>query len=1062
MRPEVFLRAEKKLKKVAITDTSKPMINDQFIDKWQDLCNITAELIGITAVLIMKITSDSMEVFLSNENDENPYNKGDCEKLGHGLYCETVIGKNKKLFVKNALESKTWQNNPDVQLNMISYYGLPVNWPDGKTFGTICILDDTEINLDENQIALFESYKELVEKDLALLVNQEKLNNLINIDLDLLCIINNKGIFLEANSAWEELLGYSLEGLKNKKFYHLIHKADQNDAEQAIKKCKSNKIINSFVCRIKDATGKFYFIEWHIQLKNQLIYLTGRDITESLLQKKKIENQKKRLDWIIEGIDAGTWEWNIQTDKTVYNEQWAMLLGYTLDEISPTTIETWKKYTHPDDLERAEKNLKKHFNGETKIYDVPMRMQHKDGHWIWVNARGRVMSFTEDNQPLKMFGIHVNITKRKEKEKKLKETQKLLKKLTDQAPGVIHQFKLSPDGTFSFPYVSKGVYEIYEVKPEELVDDATEAFINKIHPDDYEEVVNSIKASALDLSPWKIEFRVNLPKQGLKWVEGDSIPEKQKDGSIIWYGSLRDITKQKRYLLFQETLAEISSNLLMINASNVDRRINDALEKIGLFFGMDRSYIFRLFDNKEMLSNTHEWCDNGIVSQKEMLQYLEFEKFTWGKQALSENKIIHISDVEAMKGNQKTEKRLLQSLNLKSVVAVPIFIENQLFGFFGFDAVKTKREFSEEDLRLLKIFTDVITSAFSKYVNDNKILKLTYNDSLTGLYNRRFFEKELLRLDTQRQLPISIIIGDINGLKIINDSLGHEKGDELLIKSANILKNIIREEDVLARQGGDEFSILLPKTTKNAAENIINRIKQVSKVTKSDELTVSMALGVATKTKIEENIYDILKQADNNMYQNKLSESKSTKSKIVKSLLTTLEVKSYETKEHAMRMTELSIAFGEALGLSNNELNRLSLLSTLHDIGKTTIPEGILKKPGALTQEEWQLIKKHTERGYRIANSSQEFALVAEEIYSHHEMWSGEGYPRQLKGKEIPYLARIISIIDAYDVMTHERPYKHAISKREALKEIDKCAGSQFDPDLAESFIKMMKKQTET
>jgi len=222
-----------------------------------------------------------------------------------------------------------------------------------------------------------------------------------------------------------------------------------------------------------------------------------------------------------------------------------------------------------------------------------------------------------------------------------------------------------------------------------------------------------------------------------------------------------------------------------------------------------------------------------------------------------------------------------------------------------------------------------------------------------------------------------------------------------------------------------------------------------------------MALGTATKNSIEEDIYQVLKKADNNMYQNKLSESKSTKNKIVKSLLSTLEVKSNETKEHAIRMTRLATTFGKRLGLSNYELNRLALLSTLHDIGKTTIPEEILKKPGKLTKKEWEIIKKHPESGYRIANSSQEFSLVSEAIYAHHEQWSGKGYPRQIAGEEIPYLARIIAIIDAYDVMTNERSYKKAISKNQALVEIRNCSGSQFDPILATKFIEMMKNKKE-
>ncbi|MGM0500851.1 MAG: sensor domain-containing diguanylate cyclase/phosphohydrolase, partial [Bacillota bacterium] len=398
----------------------------------------------------------------------------------------------------------------------------------------------------------------------------------------------------------------------------------------------------------------------------------------------------------------------------------------------------------------------------------------------------------------------------------------------------------------------------------------------------------------------------------------------------------------------------------------------------------------------------------------------------------------------------------IKALGIKSLVIMPMFNENELFGFFIFDTVNNKRKFSDEEIRLLKIFTDTIINAFAKHINDKKIRNLTYKDRLTGLYNRRFFEEELERIDTERQLPISIIIADINGLKIINDSLGHQKGDQLLKKSADILNELTREEDILARQGGDEFAVLLPKTEKEKAEKIISRIKKKTKQTNNKELTVTIALGLAVKNDPDQKIEEVLKAADNDMYQNKLSESRSTKNRIVQGLLNTLQVKSNETREHALRMTKLAFEFGERLDLSNSELNRLSLLSTLHDIGKTTIAEEILKKPGSLTDQEWEIMKEHSERGYKIANSSEEFAVVAEDIFSHHERWDGNGYPRKLKGENIPYLARIISIIDAYDVMTNKRPYSKAVSKKEALAEIKKCAGSQFDPELAAKFIKLI------
>jgi diguanylate cyclase (GGDEF)-like protein len=426
---------------------------------------------------------------------------------------------------------------------------------------------------------------------------------------------------------------------------------------------------------------------------------------------------------------------------------------------------------------------------------------------------------------------------------------------------------------------------------------------------------------------------------------------------------------------------------------------------------------------------------------------------------LNRNQYILIPDVDQMPQEAEAEQEMLKMQNIKSIIVMSMLIENKLFGFFGFDFVRNKRNFSNKDIRLLKIFTDFITNAFSKHLDYQKIKKLTYHDSLTGLYNRRFFEEELNRLDTERQLPIAIIISDINGLKIINDSFGHQKGDYLIKKSAEILKNEIRDEDILARHGGDEFAILLPQTSAAEAEKIVSRIKKHTAAVKSNELTISISFGIAVKNKVEEKIYDTFKRADNKMYHNKLSQSKSIKNKIVQGLINTLEVKSNETKEHTVRMTRFSINFGKYLDLSKFELNRLSLLSILHDIGKITIENNILKKPNKLSNNEWKAIKKHPEAGYNIAKSSEEFVVVAEEIYSHHERWDGSGYPRGLNGTEIPLLARIISIVDAYDVMTSERPYKKRMTKKEAIEEIRNCAGNQFDPELAAKFINFLKEK---
>ncbi len=340
---------------------------------------------------------------------------------------------------------------------------------------------------------------------------------------------------------------------------------------------------------------------------------------------------------------------------------------------------------------------------------------------------------------------------------------------------------------------------------------------------------------------------------------------------------------------------------------------------------------------------------------------------------------------------------------------------------------------------------------------EEKIRYLSFHDLLTGLYNRNYLEEEMQRLHTERQLPLSIIMVDLNGLKLVNDTYGHQYGDKLLQYASQILRKSCRNEDVITRWGGDEFVIILPQTPEMEANLIVGRIKENCLNTCVESIPVSMALGCSTSHNLMADPFQILKEAEDEMYKQKLAESKSTRSTVLNALLKTLGTKSYETEKHTRSMQKIASRIGRIINLSDSELARLAILITLHDIGKINLPEIMLTKKGKLTEEEWVFMKEHPEIGYRITLATEDFSHVSNEVLSHHERWDGSGYPQGLAKEEIPLLARITAIADAYEVMINGRPYKKKLPPDKVIAEFKNCAGTQFDPVLTEILLSILK-----
>jgi len=338
--------------------------------------------------------------------------------------------------------------------------------------------------------------------------------------------------------------------------------------------------------------------------------------------------------------------------------------------------------------------------------------------------------------------------------------------------------------------------------------------------------------------------------------------------------------------------------------------------------------------------------------------------------------------------------------------------------------------------------------------NEKNIKYLSYHDSLTGLNNRMFFEDEFKKLDTNENIPISIIFGDVNGLKLTNDIFGHAAGDELLKKAAAILKKVCGKQDIVARMGGDEFAIFLPNTESIDAESIMDRIRKELSKEKVVAIKASISMGYATKTSLEQDIERIMVSAEERMYKDKLVSRKTINSEMIKTIIERLHNKSDGEKRHSINVSEICESIGKAMKIPETEVKKLKEAGYLHDIGKIVLDENSLKKDGTQTMEENKEIEQHAAVGFRILNLFDETLDLAEGILSHHENWDGSGYPKGLRGEEIPMLARIIRVADGYDEMMRGSN-KNAMGKEKVLNEIRRKSGIIFDPDIVDIFIKL-------
>ncbi len=866
------------------------------------------------------------------------------------------------------------------------------------------------------------------------LINSEIKDKIIKENLldslpDPLFIIDKEGNIVDCFVGSPDDLKIPIENLYGNNIKSLLSKEKYEEAMNLIEKIIKNKDKDKdnfykFDFKIKQSNIIDYYESNLLHYIDDKVIAVVRNITKLKETEKELKKQKNLYQKIFNLAPVGILLADNDANIIDVNQNLAEIKKIPPKELIGTNV--LDSLVDEKNIDVFRNNIERILNGET--INAEIKDKDSQGNEIFIHLIETAINLEDNEQGY--ISLQTDITERKKRETVLKFNKYLIQN------AAIAILRINPDGVIE--NLNKKAVKLLEYSKEDLIGKKISKITTQLNESDLKENWEIIKKRKII----KVETDIITSEENI-------IPVELTSHYMNYKGSEYEIA----YL--QNISDRVVAEEKLVKQKNIVKKLHQTALKLSQCENEEHI----LVDTIEAAENILDFniCDISLVEDDKIVT-----EITSDAVAVHKNLTIPITKGLAGKTYRQKKSFLVNDLN-KDKDAAPVSPDFQsaisipIKDFGVFQAVATEKEaFNEEDLELAEILISHMATALEQVRYKEEIEYKSFHDELTDTYNRRFFEEELDRIDTERQLPISLIMSDLNGLKIINDSHGHELGDRLLQKAAEIIKDSLRSEDILARFGGDEFAVLLPSTSKAEAEKIVERIKNKCQKTLDNKLPISLGVGVATKEDLEEEITQTLKRADNNMYQNKLLSSRSTKNKIVSSLLNTLRTKSDETEEHSERMIELSERLGKKLGLSGSELNKLSLLASLHDIGKTSISEEILNKPGSLTEEEWEIIREHPARGYRIATATEEFAIIAREILCHHERWDGKGYPNQLKGEDIPYLSRIISIVDAYDVMTNERPYSKAISEEEALQEIKSETGSQFDPELAAKFLEIL------
>lgn len=867
-------------------------------------------------------------------------------------------------------------------------------------------------------------------------------------------IIDEDMTVLKMNSEAERLIGVDRSEVEGKLPW--FYRFEESDRRRMIeyhhlRRRSPGKAPRNYECTLVNRRGE----RREINMTVELIPGTGKsvasllDVTERNQAMRALEASeeqlRKQLDYfntLIENMNEGFCAYDLNGVITFVNSRAASFMGAkphdligknAIDLIPAERQEYWR--------ERMQQRLAE---GTPLTFEISLIDYKGDPVVYRVNSA----PILEDGQVIGGMLTAIDITEQRKAEQKLIESERQLRAITENMIDLVVQ--VSVEGAIE--YISPSVRNLAGVEPEDCLGLNFEDFV---HPKDLPYVKQIYSHMLEHKTSETVECRIIVGKKQSKWMQINVKPILDENGSVArWVASARDITEQREaqealrmaHEELEATLGELTAAEEQLRRqyqelqkkeailAESERRFRSMLESMQLIALLTDAQGLIKFCNNYLLELTG-WTMDEVLDKSYfevfvrpevrdvVYQYLD-ELWKSGSFAYHGESTIVTRDGRRRRIRWNANRLLDDTGRFEGVVAI------------GEDI--TEQREAEKHIQYLSL-----------------------HDKLTGLYNRVYFEEEMARIE-RTKVPSAIIIADVDGLKLVNDSLGHEAGDQLLISAARLIQDSAGDENVAARVGGDEFAILVVNASLPKVEDIVNRILEgVEQYNQTQpEAPLSLSIGYALNSEGDLPMARLYSEADNSMYREKLHRQQSARSAIVQALMKALEERDFITEGHGERLQNMVVELARAVGLPRSSENDLRLLARFHDIGKVGIPDHILFKPGPLSREEYEVMKRHCEIGYRIALSAPDLVPIADWILKHQEWWNGKGYPLGLKGEEIPVECRILAIADAFDAMTSDRPYRKALSVEEAIDELKRCAGTQFDPELVKHFVRLFEEGT--